>query len=120
MKILPGINPPIPARRLRKKRATKPVPIEIRRTVHSLFNQLSVINLCSFKLQCSLGNRVGPGISDDVEKLQRAVQDATIIAEQLSQIIADAGVLVEPNTPRVVQSQPQANNVLPLFAPARK
>jgi hypothetical protein len=63
---------------------------------------------------------LGPGISDDVEKLQQAVQDATIIAEQLSQIIADAGVLVESKTPRIVQSQPQANNVLPVFAPARK
>jgi hypothetical protein len=120
MKIFPGIDPPIRPRHLRKKRATKPLPIEIHRTVHSLCNQLSVINLCSFKLRGSLGNSVGPGISDDVEKLQQAVQDATIIAEQLSQIIADAGVLVESKTPRIVQSQPQANNVLPVFAPARK
>jgi hypothetical protein len=120
MKIFPSIDPPNPPRHLRKKRATKPVSIEIHRTVHSLCNQLSVINLCSFKLSGSLGNSVGPGTSDDVEKLQQAVQDATISAEQVSQIIAAAGVLVEPKTPRVVQSQPQANNVLPLFAPARK
>jgi hypothetical protein len=119
MKTLPRPSSQIPLR-LRKKRPPKPASQEVRQIVHNLFNQLSVINLCSFKLRGSLGNSIGPGISDDVEKLQQAVQDATIIAEQLSQIIADAGVLVEPKTPRVVQSQPQANNVLPLFAPARK
>jgi hypothetical protein len=119
MKTLPRPSSQIPLR-LRKKRPPKPASKEVRQIVHNLFNQLSVINLCSFKLRGSLGNSIGPGISDDVEKLQQAVQDATIIAEQLSQIIADAGVLVEPKTPRVVQSQPQANNVLPLFAPARK
>jgi hypothetical protein len=119
MKTFPSTNPPIP-RHVRKKRATKPVPIEIHRIVHSLFNQLSIINLCVFKLSGSLGNSVTPGICDDVEKLQRAVQEAAISAEQLSQLVADGAALVEPRIPRVVQSQPQANNVLPLFAPARK
>jgi hypothetical protein len=119
METFPSTNPPIP-RQVRKKRAPKPVPIEIHQIAHTLSNQLSIINLCIFKLSGSLGNSVGPGISDDLEKLQRAVQEAAISAEQLSQIIADAAVRVEPKIPRVVQSQPQANNVLPLFAPARK
>jgi hypothetical protein len=119
MKMFPSTNPPIP-RHVRKKHPTKPVPIEIHRIVHSLFNQLSVINLCSFKLSSSLGNSVSPGISDDVEQLQQAVQEAVIIAEQLSQIVADAALLVEPKMPQVVRQQPQAHNVLPLFRPARR
>jgi hypothetical protein len=120
MKIFPDTNPQISPRHLRKKRATKPMLTEISQIAHSLFNQLSVINLCVFKLSGSLGDSVARGISDDIGRLQQAVQEAAISAEQLSQIIADAGALVEPKTVRVVQSQPQANNVLPLFAPARK
>jgi hypothetical protein len=119
MKTFPRTNPPTP-RHVRKKRATKPLPIEIQRIAHSLFNQLSVINLCVFKLSGSLEDSVVRGISDDIGKLQQAVQDAAISAEQLSQIVADATLLAEPKTPRIVRSQPQANNVLPLFGPARK
>ena len=38
----------------RKKRSRNPLPDEIYQIAHQLFNQLSVINLCSFKLQDKL------------------------------------------------------------------
>jgi hypothetical protein len=119
MKTFLSTTPPI-LHHVRKKRPTKSVTIVIHRIAHNLFNQLSIINLCIFKLSRSLENSVAPGISDDVEKLQRAVQEAAIIAEQLSQLVVEAAPLAEPKTPLIVTSQPQANNVLPLLGPARK
>jgi hypothetical protein len=115
MKTFPSTNQPI-RRQVRKKRASKPLPIEIHRIAHSLFNQLSIITLCNFKLSASLRNTVDPGISDDLEKLQRAVQEAAIIAEQLAETIAEAELLGEPKMPEVIRSEPQANNVLPFRA----
>jgi hypothetical protein len=58
MKIFPGTNPPIPPRHLRKKRRTEVPANEVHQVVHSLLNQFSVINLCSFKLIASCGNDV--------------------------------------------------------------
>jgi hypothetical protein len=116
MKIFPGTNPPIPPRHLRKKRRTEVPLSEVHQVVHSFLNQLSVINLCSFKLIASCGNNVTRGISNDLEMLQRAVQDASLIAEQLSQTLAESAPLVKPKRPRLIKSRPQANNVLRLFA----
>jgi hypothetical protein len=119
MKTFPSTSAQIPLR-LRKKRPPKQVPNEVHQIVHSLFNQLSVINLCSFKLCGSLRNSAVPAISDDIEILERAVQDATTMAEQLSQAIAEPAPLVATQAVYLVKSTHQTNNVLPLFAPRRQ
>jgi hypothetical protein len=114
MKTFRSTSAQIPLR-LRKKRPPKQVPNEVHQIVHTLFNQLSVINLCSFKLRGSLRNSAVPAISDDIEILERAVQDATTMAEQLSQAIAEPAPLVATQAVSL-----QTNNVLPLFAPRRQ
>jgi len=82
--------------------------------VHNLFNQLSVINLCSFKLRGAVPGHVGPAITNDLQTLERAVDDATLLAERLSQAIMGLASNSEPKAP------PQNNNVLPLFAASRR
>lgn len=106
--------------RFRKKPQSKQVPAEICQIAHDLFNQLSVINLCSFKLHGAVRDLVGPAITNDLQNLDRAVEDAMLLAERLSQAIADSASLTELNTPRLVKSRPQANNILRLFAASRR
>jgi hypothetical protein len=119
MKTFPSTNPPIP-RHVRKKDATKPVPIEIHPLAHDLFNQLSVINLCSFKLHDAARDLVRPATTNNLQTLDRAVEDAMLLAERLSQAIVEPASHTEPKTPRLVKSPPQANNVLRLFAANRR
>lgn len=120
MKTLPRSSSQIPLR-LRKKHPPKPASKEVRQIVHNLFNQLSVINLCSFKLRGSLRESVTSAISDDIEILERAVQDATIMAEQLSQAIAESGTVTEARAASPVNPKHQTTtNVLPLFAARRQ
>jgi len=104
----------------RKKRAIKQVPAEIHQIVHNLFNQLSVINLCSFKLRGAVPGHVGPAITNDLQTLERAVDDATLLAERLSQAIGALESISEPKAPRLVKAPPQNNNVLPIFAASRR
>jgi hypothetical protein len=119
MKTFPSTNPPIPCH-VRKKRATKPAPIEIHQLAHDLFNQLSVINLCSFKFHVAVRDLVGPAATNDLQTLDRAVEDAILLAERLSQAIVESASHTELKTPRLVKSRPQANNILRLFAANRR
>jgi hypothetical protein len=105
--------------RVRKKRQRNPVPPGIHRLAHDLFNQLSVINLCYFQLHAAVRDLVGPATTNDLQTLGRAAEDAILLAERLSQAIAESASLTEPKTPQLIKS-PQVNNVLPLFAPGRK
>jgi hypothetical protein len=115
MKRFPGTSSQSTAR-FRKKCEIKQVPVEIQQIAHNLFNQLSVINLCSFKL-CGA---VGPAMANDSQTLERAVEDATLLAEQLSQAIDALASISEPKAPRLVKTSPQNSNVLPLFAVSRR
>jgi hypothetical protein len=119
MKTFPGANSQSPLR-FRKKRQPKKVPAEIHQFAHDLFNQLSVINLCSFKLHGVVRDLVGPAITNDLQTLDRAVEDAMVLAERLSQAIAASASLTVLKTPPPVKSRPQANNVLRLFAANRR
>jgi len=104
----------------RKKCAIKQVPAEIQQIAHNLFNQLSVINLCSFKLRGAVPGHVGPAITNDLQTLERAVEDATLLAERLSQAIGAVVSNSEPKAPRRLKAPSQNNNVLPLFAAIRR
>ncbi|HEV8723065.1 MAG TPA: hypothetical protein VGW77_20820 [Candidatus Binatia bacterium] len=104
----------------RKKCEIKQVPAEIHQIAHNLFNQLSVINLCSFKLRGAVPDHVGPAVANDLQTLERAVEDATLLAEELSQAIAALAAISEAKAPRLVKAPPQNNNVLPLFAASRR
>ncbi len=119
MKTFPDLGAKKPSR-LRKKRLRKPISEEIRQIAHNLLNQLSVINLCSFKLHGASTGYLPSTIANDLEALERAVQDATRLAEQLAQAIVESGPVVEPGTPTLVKLRRQTNNILPFFAPQRR
>ena len=104
----------------RTKCAIKQVPAEIQQIAHNLFNQLNVINLCSFKLRGAVPGHVGPAITNDLQTLERAVEDATLLAERLSQAMDALASISEAKAPRLVKAPPQNNNVLPLFAASRR
>ena len=106
--------------RLRKKRLRNPVSDEIHQIAHNLLNQLSVINLCSFKLHGESTSDFASAMANDLEALERAVQDATRLAEQLAQAIVESGPIVEPGAPTLVKLRHQTNNILPFFAPQRR
>ncbi len=118
MKRFPGTSSQS-TRGFRKKCAMKQVPAEIQQIAHNLFNQLSVINLCSFKLRGTVRNHVEPAITNDLQTLERAVEDATLLAERLSQAIGVLASNCEPKAPPLVKA-PAQNNVLPLFAASRR
>jgi hypothetical protein len=117
MKTFPGASSQsIPG--LRKKRSHKSLPDEIHQIAHHLFNQLSVINLCSFKLKDTL--RVGRTASSDLDLLERAVGDATEWAERLSQVIFDSVPTAKLKKPAPAKAAEQTSNVVPLFAQRRR
>jgi hypothetical protein len=101
--------------RFRKKRQRKQVPAAIRQIAHDLLNQLSAINLCSFGLCAAARGIVGSTVTNDLQTLGRAVEDAMLLAERLPQMIVESEALIEPKAPRPFKSPPQANNILWLF-----
>jgi|RhiMetdeSRZDD1v2_1073273.scaffolds.fasta_scaffold503092_2 hypothetical protein len=119
MKTFPGASSQS-ASRFRKKSQRKRLPAEVHQLAHDLFNQLSVINLCSFKLHAVVRDTVGPAITNDLQTLDRAVEDAMLLAERLSQAIAESASLTETKTPGPAKSPGQVNNVLRLFAAKRR
>jgi hypothetical protein len=116
MKTLPSRSSQI-ADRLRKKRRLKLVPSEVDQLVHHLCNQLSVVNLCSFNLCLSLGDAVRPAITENIEMLERTVQQATLTAEQLSQLIAEPAGLGAGRATSHPKLNNQPDNVSALFPP---
>jgi hypothetical protein len=97
MKTFPGAssqNTP----RFRKKHQCKRMPAEVHQFAHDLFNQLTVINLCSFNLHLAVRDIVGPAITNDLQTLDRVVEDAMRLAERSSQAIAASGSLTAQNT----------------------
>lgn len=100
----------------RKKRSRQPLSSEMHQIAHHLFNQLSVINLCTFKVQASSRGAGDQAASDDLKLLQRAVEEATHWAEQLSHIISQAAPPTEGKKPEPVKAAEKANKVIPLFA----
>lgn len=118
MKTFPGAaSPSTPG--LRKKRSRQPLPHEIHQIAHQLFNQLSVINLCSFKLHDKLQDTLScsgeTAMSGDLEMLERAVVEATRWAERLSQVVLEPPPPAEFKKQPPVTSAEQSNNVFPLF-----
>ena len=101
---------------LRKKRSRQPLPDEIHQIAHQLLNQLSVINLCSFKLESTLRGIGRPGVGADLDLIERAVHEATGWAERLSQLISDSAQAVNPKKPAPAKVTEQTNNVVPLYA----
>lgn len=99
-----------------KTRSRQPLSREMHQIAHHLFNQLSVINLCTFKVQARSRGAGDQAVSDDLKLLQRAVEEATHWAEQLSHIISETPPPTEPKKPAPVRPAEQANNVIPLFA----
>jgi hypothetical protein len=70
------------------KRVPKPLPEEIRHIAHQLLDHLSVVNLCSFELKRNLADTNSGLLSRDAGLLERAVEEARLCAECLSQAIA--------------------------------
>lgn len=92
MKSLPGAASSTSSRS-RKRNATKTSPELIRAVAHELFNQLSVVNLCSFRLKERLISGSKEALSGDVERLDRAVAEASACAERLSQMVRESRFL---------------------------
>jgi hypothetical protein len=79
--------------KVRKQCERKQVSAKIHQLAHDLFNQLSVINLCSFKLHVAVRDLVGPAASDNLQALDRSVEDAMRVAERLFHIVESASHL---------------------------
>lgn len=76
--------------RLRKNPTNAQNLEEFHRIAHNLCNQLSVINLCSFKIVTLLRSVAGAQVEKDLETLERAVGEAADLASRLA-------VSLEPN-----------------------
>src|SRR5262245_34130310 len=109
-----------PIRGSRKKRSRQSSSREMHQIAHHLFNQLSVINLCSFKLHARHRDATDEVVLDDLKLLQRAAEEATQWAERLSQIISQAVPPEEDRKPAAIKTADSTNNVVPLFAPVRQ
>jgi hypothetical protein len=99
----------------RQRLARNPACYALGELAHDLFNQLTVINLCSANLSVSLQDSDDPGTARNLDMLERAAEEATKLAERIAQFIA------EPKSRSAVQvaesslSPPLPNKVLPLF-----
>lgn len=121
MKTFPGAG----SRRMtypRNKCSHQPLSREMHQIAHHLFNQLSVINLCTFKLQAKSRGNGDHGASDDLQLLQRSVEEASLWAERLSEIILQGVPSTEakkaaPGRPVDEVNSDQANKVVRLFDP---
>jgi len=61
----------------------------IHELAHDLFNQLTVINLCGENLSISLQDSDDPGITRNLDMLERAAEEATRLAERIAQFLAE-------------------------------
>jgi hypothetical protein len=89
----------------------------IHRITHDLINQLAVINLCGFKIATQRRALAEERIERDAETLERAVRDATDLAEKL--VIRVEESLHGRSSLRPVRTDDSAadlNNVVSLFA----
>jgi hypothetical protein len=102
----------------RKERLPASLPQEVRQIAHQLLNQLTVINLCSFKLRGRWAAAGAATLSHNAESLERAVEEAMLCAERLSQAIAASAESQTKRSPPVKASE-QSHNVVPLFARPR-
>jgi hypothetical protein len=89
--------------------------VEIQQLAHDLLNQLSVINLCSFKLHVVMRELLGPAVTDNLQALDQSVEDAMRLAERLSQAIVASSSHTSTKA-RLVKSPIKAENILRLFA----
>jgi hypothetical protein len=61
----------------------------IHELAHDLFNQLTVINLWGANLSISLQDSEDPGIARNLDMLERAAEETTILAERIAQFTAE-------------------------------
>jgi len=117
-----NIPTPVPAKKnkTRKPKSVEPPSPDLRQLVHEIFNQLTVMNLCCFKFRGAVGRTIDLTVLADVDRMEKAIADLTVLLENLPRPKTSA--LIEcapPDAPPVdagaVQSQP--NNVYPLFKP---
>ncbi len=113
MKSLPGAASKRTTASL-KKRSPKPVPHEIRWIAHQLLNHLTVINLCSSTLRSQLAAISAGTLSENAASLERAVQEATVYAEFLAQVMAESTDTGPKNSAMADPTKPN-RNVVPLF-----
>jgi hypothetical protein len=100
---------------LPRKHPPKPKQNQIHQIAHSLFNQLTVINLCSAKLSDLLPDSIAPKIANDLAMLEQAAEDASKLAEQLSELITEPPLGSEPQRQCRDEIARQRNNILRLL-----
>jgi hypothetical protein len=103
-------------------KSAKPKPMdranEARRILHEMLNQLSVINLYSFKIRGSLRReRESPSRADsDLKALEHVVEEIVQLADRLAKEIgACAATRAAHGAARAGKSRRKAGNVLRLF-----
>src|SRR5262245_53352134 len=119
MKTFPGDGFQSPLRLRKKKQSRTALPDEVHQITHQLLNQLSVINLCSFKVTSTLRGGGEPTLGSDLDLLERAIKDATGSAERLSQVITDLTPVAKPKKAARCRSVEQTGNVVQLFSRQR-
>jgi len=119
MKTLPGDGFQSSLRPRKKKQSRKALPDEVHEITHQLLNQLSVINLCSFKVKSTLRGGGDPVLGGDLDLLERAIEGATGSAERLSQVITDLTPVAKAKKAAPSRSVEQTGNVVQLFSRQR-
>ena len=66
------------------------------RIVHELINQLSVLNLVSFKISIRLESQAPPSPNRDLETLKDSIREATRLCEELARQV---DVQIHPSAP---------------------
>jgi hypothetical protein len=67
---------------------TLPAPM-VNEIAHELFNQMTVINLCSGRVAALLRGAGDSALTTDLEMLKRAAEAATRLAERLAQLLGE-------------------------------
>ena len=108
----PGSLPRLPRLGPQKR---KPRVAGLDRLAHQIVDQLTVINLCCFKLRATLKDS-GASVNADIDRLENAVTEMNVLVEILSHLEGQPtapGVAVSPQTAAYPNARPV--NVYPLF-----
>src|SRR5437762_9242986 len=80
-----NIPTPVPAKKnkTRKPKSVEPPSPDLRQLVHEIFNQLTVMNLCCFKFRGAVGRTIDLTVLADVDRMEKAIADLTVLLENL-------------------------------------
>jgi hypothetical protein len=76
-------------RGVRQPKRADPARHAVGELAHDLFNQLTVINLCSAQLSASVRGTGDNGVAANLDMLERSAEEATRLAERIAQTMGE-------------------------------